>query len=69
VFNFLVKIVNGAAAALTGLLVTLSHDPAIGTLAIRAMGFIAGTLLVLGCVGYLIARPRRSTAAARVGAG
>ncbi len=64
VFNFLVKIVNGAAAALTGWLVTLSHDPEIGSSAIRAMGFIAGTLLAIGCVGYMVARPRRSTAAA-----
>ena len=29
---------------MTGYLVTLSHDPEIGTSAIRAMGFIAGLI-------------------------
>jgi Na+/melibiose symporter-like transporter len=63
VFNFMVKGLNGLATALTGILVTLANDSSVGTLAIRAMGFLAGALLVVGVAAYVAARRGRARAA------
>jgi Na+/melibiose symporter-like transporter len=58
VYNFMVKGLNGLATFLTGLLVSLANNTSIGTVAIRAMAFMAGALIVAGVIGYVAARPR-----------
>ncbi len=59
VFNFVVKGLNGAAIAITGVLVTLAGDPKWEHTAVRLMPMLAGTLLVVGVIGYTIVRPRK----------
>lgn len=56
VFNLVVKGLNGVAMALTG---TLAEGIAEhGVIAVRAMGFCGGALLLLGLLTYLALRPR-----------
>ncbi len=57
VYNFVVKLLNGVALFLTGLLA--GAIPEHGPLAVRAMGFVAGGLLVTGVALYLVLRPRQ----------
>ena len=56
VFNFLVKGLNGLAMFLTGVLVSLARQPGWEITAIRILPILAGVLLMLGGVGYLIVR-------------
>lgn len=57
VFNLVVKALNGLAMFLTGVLVTLKNEGH-GTAAVRAMGLMAGALLVVGVLAYVGLRPR-----------
>lgn len=52
VYNFVVKGLNGMALYVTGLLAEASQT--IGVVAVRAMGWTAGGLLVVGVVGYWV---------------
>ncbi|MGI9242567.1 MAG: MFS transporter, partial [Verrucomicrobiales bacterium] len=52
VFNFIVKGLNGVALFITGWLTTLSNEH--GSIAIRAMSFVAGSMLLLGVVLYFV---------------
>ncbi|MBX3269657.1 MAG: MFS transporter [Sandaracinaceae bacterium] len=56
-FNFVVKGLNGLALYLTGILAGLARggEP----LAVRAMGGLAGGLLVVGVIAYVALRPAR----------
>ncbi len=54
VFNFIVKILNGVAIFVMGLLIAWRQD--VGNLAVRAMSFAAGGCLVVGVVIYLCIR-------------
>jgi Na+/melibiose symporter-like transporter len=58
VYNFVVKSLNGLAVFLTGILI--DAIPALGSLAVRGMGFLAGGLLIAGVLLYLVLRPRAS---------
>lgn len=60
-FNFAVKCLNGVAIALSGWLVEQSRGEW-GVGAIRAMGLVAGGLLVLGGLGYFALAPREVAA-------
>lgn len=60
VYNFVVKSLNGLALLLTGLLADAIRQH--GAAAVRVMGFMAGGLLVVGVVSYLLVRPRRAAA-------
>jgi Na+/melibiose symporter-like transporter len=56
VFNFIVKILNGVAIFVMGLLIAWRKD--VGALAVRSMSFAAGGCLVVGVVIYLCIRDR-----------
>ena len=56
VFNFLVKGFNGLAMFLTGMLVSLARQPGWETTAVRMMPLMAGAMLILGGVGYVLVR-------------
>lgn len=58
VYNFIVKAMNGLAVTLTGLLITASKTPEYGLTAVRAMGLMAGGMLVVGCILYFLVNPR-----------
>lgn len=60
VFNFVVKILNGGALFLLGLLTDLRDSW--GTQAVRSMSFLAGGFLLLGVVLYFVIRPYKQTA-------
>jgi len=60
VFNFIVKILNGVAIFIMGLLIAWRQD--VGVIAVRAMSFAAGGCLVLGVVVYLCIRDRSKPA-------
>ena len=63
VFNFVVKAANGLAILLTGLLIKLARQPGYEWSAVRAMGVLAGALLVLGGGLYLWLRRTGSSPA------
>ena len=56
VFNFIVKILNGIAIFLMGLLIAWREE--VGALAVRSMSFAAGSCLIVGVVAYLCIRER-----------
>ena len=62
VYNFIVKVMNGLAIFLTGVLADMIATR--GAAAVRGMGFAAGGFLVLGVVLYLAFRERQTPAAA-----
>jgi len=62
VYNFIVKILNGLAVLITAVLA--DAIPTRGEVAVRAMGFSAGGMLIVGVVLYLFVRPPKTTAQA-----
>jgi Na+/melibiose symporter-like transporter len=59
VFNFIVKSLNGIALFITGWLTTLSREH--GSIAIRAMSFVAGACLLIGVLAYFIIKRSEKT--------
>ena len=58
VYNLVVKALNGAAMTVTGVLADAASTH--GTIAVRAMGFCAGGVLVVGVLVYAAVKPRRA---------
>jgi GPH family glycoside/pentoside/hexuronide:cation symporter len=58
VANFMIQALNGVATFVTGLLVTASRAPGREELMTRMMSVVAGIMLVVGIVLFLIIRPR-----------
>jgi len=57
-FNLAIKGLNGLSSMIVGLLVSLSHQPGWETKSVRIMCMVASAMLILGVVGYYIARPK-----------
>jgi Na+/melibiose symporter-like transporter len=62
VANFMIQVLNGVAAFITGLLVTASRTPGREILMTRMMSVSAGVLLVVGIGLFLVIRPRATPA-------
>jgi Na+/melibiose symporter-like transporter len=60
VFNLVIKAMNGVAVVLTGLLVERATTGS--TLAVRAMGIMAGGMLACGVVAYYLLKPKAEAA-------
>jgi len=58
VFNLVIKAMNGVAVVLTGILAAYAAEGS--TMAVRAMGLLAGACLLVGVVAYYLLKPSPS---------